>query len=73
MPLTEREINQFEDAYRELGSMGERVLAFCDMELEGFKADHKFNLDEGKDFEIKNLRFIGLVALIDPPRFSVFN
>lgn len=51
--------------------MGERVLAFCDMDLHGFPADHKFNLDDGNDFEIKDLRFIGLVAMIDPPRAAV--
>ena len=51
--------------------MGERVLAFCDMDLQGFAPDHKFNLDEGNDFEVKDLRFIGLVAMIDPPRATV--
>ena len=48
--------------------MGERVLAFCDMDLQGFAPDHKFDLDEGNDFEVMNLRFIGMVAMIDPPR-----
>lgn len=68
--MTDDDIESFEFAYRELGSMGERVLAFCDMELKGFDVDHKFNLDEGKDFEVKNMRFIGMVAMIDPPRFT---
>ncbi len=40
-------MKEFEEAYRELGSMGERVLAFCDMELAGFAPDHKFDLDSG--------------------------
>lgn len=64
-------MNEFEEAYRNLGSMGERVLGFCDMELPGFPPDHKFNLDERSDFEVEGLRFLGLVALIDPPRASV--
>jgi len=70
-PLTEKDTADFEAAYRELGSMGERVLAFCDIDLHGFDPDYKFDLDEGNDFEIQNFRFIGLVAMIDPPRASV--
>lgn len=71
VPLCEADKENFENSYRELGSMGERVLAFCDMDLHGFPVDHKFNLDEGNDFEVKDLRFIGLVAMIDPPRATV--
>ena len=71
IPITEDDIDAFEFAYRELGSMGERVLAFCDMDLHGFPPEHVFNLDKGNDFELKNLRFIGMVAMIDPPRASV--
>ncbi len=70
--MSDADIEAFETAYRELGSMGERVLAFCDMDLQGFAPDHQFNLDEeGKDFEVNHFRFLGLVALIDPPRASV--
>ena len=68
VPLSDTDIDAFEFSYRELGSMGERVLAFCDMDLQGFAPDHKFDLDEGNDFEVMNLRFIGMVAMIDPPR-----
>ena len=72
--LMKHDIDAFEAAYRELGSMGERVLAFCDMDLHGFSVEHKFQLDECPsenlvpDFELKNMRFLGMIAMIDPPR-----
>ena len=66
--LTEQHIHRFEEAYRELGSMGERVIAFCDHEFTQFPPDYKFDLDKGTDFEMINFRFLGLIALIDPPR-----
>ena len=69
--MTDDDVDSFEFSYRELGSMGERVLALCDMELHGFASDHKFNLDEEGDFELKNMRFLGLVAMIDPPRYEL--
>lgn len=67
--LTEKHVNEFEEAYRELGSMGERVIAFCDHELTQFPADFKFDLDDRNDLEMNGFRFLGLVALIDPPRY----
>jgi magnesium-transporting ATPase (P-type) len=63
-------MKNFEETYRELGSMGERVIAFCDYEFTQFPPDYKFNLDEGNDFTLGNFRFLGLIALIDPPRFE---
>lgn len=71
VPMSDADLDAFEFAYREMGSLGERVLAFCDMDLSGFATDYKFNLDEGNDFEVNNFRFLGLVALIDPPRNTV--
>ena len=69
VPLTDEHIEEFEEAYRELGSMGERVIAFCDHELTQFAPDHKFDLDSAdQNFELNNFRFLGLIALIDPPR-----
>ena len=61
-------IEAFEESYRELGSMGERVLALCDTDFTQFPSDYKFNLEDGNDFELANFRFLGLVAMIDPPR-----
>jgi len=71
--ITEEHISEFEEVYRELGSMGERVIAFCDYEFTQFPPDYKFDLDEGNDFTMGNFRFLGLIALIDPPRFEFQN
>jgi sodium/potassium-transporting ATPase subunit alpha len=62
----------FERAYMELGGMGERVLGFCDFELNknDFPKGFPFNIDE-PNFPLDNLRFIGLMSLIDPPRAAV--
>ena len=69
--ITPEHVEDFERAYRELGSMGERVIAFCDHEFTQFDPEHKFDLESGTDFELANFRFLGLIALIDPPRPSV--
>jgi hypothetical protein len=49
--------------------MGERVLALCDCDFTQFPQNYKFNLEEGNDFELGNFRFLGLIAMIDPPRY----
>jgi sodium/potassium-transporting ATPase subunit alpha len=62
-------IENFEETYRDLGSMGERVLALCDCDFTQFPQNYNFNLEEGNDFELGNFRFLGLIAMIDPPRY----
>ncbi|KAF1758195.1 hypothetical protein GCK72_014653 [Caenorhabditis remanei] len=62
----------FQKAYETLGSYGERVLGFCDLEMSTTKYPHgyQFNMED-PNFPIKNLRFLGLIAMIDPPRPGV--
>ncbi|XP_054165216.1 sodium/potassium-transporting ATPase subunit alpha-3-like [Oppia nitens] len=66
-------MDEFEETYRDLGSMGERVLALCDYEFPSrqFPAGYKWNVEEGEPFEMANFRFLGLIAMIDPPRPTV--
>jgi len=62
----------FNETYLELGGMGERVLGFCDLELPDNKFPEGFEFNsEQPNFPLENLRFIGLVSLIDPPRPGV--
>jgi sodium/potassium-transporting ATPase subunit alpha len=63
---------EFNKAYLELGGLGERVLGFCDMRLDPKKypRGYKFDADE-VNFPITNLRFLGLMSMIDPPRAAV--
>merc|ERR1712172_387009 len=62
----------FNNAYMELGGLGERVLGFCDFDLdpEKYGDDYKFDPEEA-NFPLDNLRFVGLMSLIDPPRAAV--
>ena len=62
----------FNNAYMELGGLGERVLGFCDLVLppSEFPMGFPFNNEE-INFPIDNLRFLGLMSMIDPPRAAV--
>lgn len=72
LKLNENLKSEFNRAYLELGGMGERVLGFCDLKLdaEQFPKGFKFNSEE-LNFPVDNLRFIGLMSMIDPPRAAV--
>lgn len=62
----------FNEAYLELGGLGERVLGFCDFILPDDKYPIGFRFDSDKpNFPIENFRFIGLMSMIDPPRAAV--
>ena len=63
---------KFEIAYMELGGLGERVLGFCDYSLPKgeYPSNFPFNQDD-VNFPIENLRFVGLMSMIDPPRAAV--
>lgn len=62
----------FNNAYLELGGLGERVLGFCDLLLpsDKYPIGYKFNTDD-PNFPLENLRFVGLMSMIDPPRAAV--
>ncbi|XP_028967045.1 sodium/potassium-transporting ATPase subunit alpha isoform X1 [Galendromus occidentalis] len=62
----------FNNAYLELGGLGERVIGFCDYKLpsDQYQKGYPFDADE-QNFPLTNLRFLGLVSMIDPPRAAV--
>ena len=62
----------FNNAYLELGGLGERVLGFCDFDLPADKFPEGFPFDADEiNFPITGLRFCGLMSMIDPPRAAV--
>ncbi|VDO42410.1 unnamed protein product [Haemonchus placei] len=62
----------FVKAYETLGGFGERVLGFCDLEMDPEKFPKNFVFDtENPNFPLTNLRFLGLMSMIDPPRPGV--
>lgn len=70
--LDEEMKEAFNNAYLELGGLGERVLGFCDLQLpsDKYPIGYKFNTDD-PNFPLDNLRFVGLMSMIDPPRAAV--
>jgi len=62
----------FNNAYMELGGLGERVLGFCDyyLDKENFPSGFPFDGEE-TNFPLEGLRFVGLMSMIDPPRAAV--
>jgi sodium/potassium-transporting ATPase subunit alpha len=72
-PLDDHWKENFSIAYNALGGMGERVLGFADKNLDPKKFDQtfKFETEPEPNFPTTDLRFLGLVTLIDPARPSV--
>ncbi|XP_025783868.1 sodium/potassium-transporting ATPase subunit alpha-1 [Puma concolor] len=71
-PLDEELKDAFQNAYLELGGLGERVLGFCHLYLpdEQFPEGFQFDTDD-VNFPVENLCFVGLISMIDPPRAAV--
>ena len=66
--------NKCNAANAELGGYGERVLGFCDIRLDARKFPEGFKFDvDNVNFPIQDLRFLGLMSMIDPPRAAVPN
>ncbi|CAF3870322.1 unnamed protein product [Rotaria sordida] len=64
--------SEFQRSYMELASMGESVLGFCDLHLSShdYPKDYQFD-GEQVNFPLDNLRFLGLMSMIDPPKVAV--
>lgn len=62
----------FNAAYMDFGTMGERVIGLADLPLprSKFPRGYSFN-SERVNFPLENLRFLGLMSMIDPPRAAV--
>lgn len=70
--MTEEWKEAFNCAYLELGGLGERVLGFCDLNLDVDKYPEGYPFDpEEANFPLDGLRFVGLMSMIDPPRAAV--
>ncbi|KAK7893480.1 hypothetical protein WMY93_022632 [Mugilogobius chulae] len=71
-PLDDEMKDAFQNAYVELGGLGERVLGFCHFSLPDDQFPDGFAFDtEEVNFPTENLCFVGLMAMIDPPRAAV--
>merc|ERR1712142_894636 len=77
-PLDKEQTDAYNQAYDELGGLGERVLGFCHYYLPadqfpvGFEFDPEANsTGDPENFPLKDLCFVGLMSMIDPPRAAV--
>ncbi|XP_018613666.1 sodium/potassium-transporting ATPase subunit alpha-2 isoform X1 [Scleropages formosus] len=62
----------FQNAYLELGGLGERVLGFCHILLPPSQFPRGFEFDcDNENFPTEQLCFLGLMSMIDPPRAAV--
>ena len=70
IPFDKTANDRFQNAYNIFGSQGRRVLGFF---YKTFTADAniKFDFDAG-NFDIENLIFAGVCAIMDPPRDGEF-
>lgn len=72
VPITDKWRDKFHQAYLTLGGLGERVFGFCDLKLSHSDYIDKYLFERDEDnFAILNLRFLGLISLMDPPRSAV--
>ncbi|XP_062848814.1 sodium/potassium-transporting ATPase subunit alpha-3b isoform X2 [Trichomycterus rosablanca] len=71
-PMDEEMKEAFQNAYLELGGLGERVLGFCHVLMPEDQYPKGFAFDtEDVNFQTDNLCFVGLMSMIDPPRAAV--
>ncbi|KAL2102808.1 hypothetical protein ACEWY4_001976 [Coilia grayii] len=71
-PLDDEMKDAFQNAYVELGGLGERVLGFCQYNLPDDQFPEGFAFDtEEVNFPTEKLCFVGLMSMIDPPRAAV--
>lgn len=72
MPLNNLMRNTIYRAYLRMGTEGERVLGFCDLLLPSHKFPPGYRFDTNVvNFPTEDLRFLGLITMIDPPRANV--
>ncbi|XP_066575534.1 sodium/potassium-transporting ATPase subunit alpha-3b isoform X1 [Amia ocellicauda] len=71
-PMDEELKEAFQNAYLELGGLGERVLGFCHLLMPEDQYPKGFAFDcDDVNFQTDNLCFVGLMSMIDPPRAAV--
>ncbi|VDK50044.1 unnamed protein product [Anisakis simplex] len=71
IPIDDEIQMEFQDAYDHYGNNGRRVIGFAQKEFRA-ASDSKFSVEEG-NFPFEELTFIGIAAIMDPPRPDTAN
>uniref|UniRef100_F1KSV6 Sodium/potassium-transporting ATPase subunit alpha-4 n=1 Tax=Ascaris suum TaxID=6253 RepID=F1KSV6_ASCSU len=71
VPIDEEVGMDFQDAYDHYGNNGRRVIGFAKRDFRA-SPDTKFNVDE-QNFPFAQLTFVGIAAIMDPPRPDTAN
>jgi sodium/potassium-transporting ATPase subunit alpha len=69
--ITDKFKEQFQETYQNFASQGRRVLALCSRTFLSETSDFSANEQNEYNFPTTELNFIGLVAIMDPPRDNV--
>ncbi|XP_032530013.1 sodium/potassium-transporting ATPase subunit alpha-like [Danaus plexippus] len=71
-PMTAVTKRELKASFIKLANMGERVIGYCDYRLPLSEFPLGFVFDtQDRNFPIENLRFLGAISMIDPPRQDI--
>ncbi|XP_045526223.1 sodium/potassium-transporting ATPase subunit alpha-like [Pieris brassicae] len=72
VPLTPQIKKELKASFIKLANMGERVIGYCDynLALANYPLGYKFDTQQ-RNFPVENLRFVGAISMIDPPRRDI--
>eukprot|EP00172_Hildenbrandia_rubra_P001733 Plantae.Rhodophyta-Hildenbrandia_rubra.ctg2312.p1 GENE.Plantae.Rhodophyta-Hildenbrandia_rubra.ctg2312~~Plantae.Rhodophyta-Hildenbrandia_rubra.ctg2312.p1 ORF type:complete len:815 (+),score=177.67 Plantae.Rhodophyta-Hildenbrandia_rubra.ctg2312:498-2942(+) len=73
IPMTDNDRASINENLQEMMDGGERVLGFAqyDLPITEYPLDYQFETEPDVNFPMEKLTFVGLMALLDPPRESV--
>ncbi|XP_026487661.1 sodium/potassium-transporting ATPase subunit alpha-like [Vanessa tameamea] len=71
-PMTPQAKKELKANFIKLANMGERVIGYCDyvLSLDNYPLGYKFDTQQ-RNFPVENLRFLGAISMIDPPRRDI--
>ncbi|CAH0725973.1 unnamed protein product, partial [Brenthis ino] len=71
-PMTPEAKKELKANFIKLANMGERVIGYCDyhLPLMNYPIGYTFDTQQ-RNFPLENLRFLGAISMIDPPRRDI--
>ncbi|XP_072931788.1 sodium/potassium-transporting ATPase subunit alpha-4-like [Epargyreus clarus] len=71
-PINPQAKKELRANFIKLANMGERVIGYCDynLPLNAYPLGYAFDTQQ-RNFPVEDLRFIGAISMIDPPRYEI--